>query len=267
VLIFLALVAPWLTGRGYDETDLSAMSQAPSVAHPMGTDYLGRDELTRVLYGGRVSLGLAFAAAGLAAVAGAAAGLLSGYLGGWTDAGLMGLTDLGLILPLVPVVLAVGFRFGFSPFVVTLVLALLLWPPMARLVRAEVLAVRNEDYVEAARALGVPTSLIVLRHLLPGAAGVVAVEATFLVSAALLAESTLSYVSAFMCALNQNCPAAPGVQSEVYSWGKLLGQSRTTMTTQWWLTVFPGAAIALTVLCANLLGDGLRDALDPKDGG
>lgn len=265
LLCSLALAAPWLTGYGYAETDVSAINQGPSLAHPMGADYLGHDELTRVLYGGRVSLKLAFVTAGLSVAVGCAVGLASGYYGGWLDAGLMGLTDLGLILPLIPVVLTIGFRFGFSSTSVTIVLAVLLWPTMARLVRSEVLTVRNGEYVEAARALGVSGFRILLRHILPGVAGVVAVEATFLLSAALLAESTLAYVTAFVCV--HSCYKAPGVVSEFYSWGKLLGQDRDIMTVYWWLTVFPGAAIALTILCATLLGDGIRDALDPMDGG
>lgn len=267
LLCLLSLLAPWLTPYDYSGLDLTSASRGPSLAHPMGTDLLGRDELTRVLYGGRISLGMGLAVGALSTTVGATVGIISGYYGRKLDAGATALADLVLALPLVPLALVTGFRFGFSPLVVTLVLALLLWPRMARMVRAEVLSVRQQEYVEAARALGVSGGRIVARHVLPGVAGIVAVEGTLSVAAAILLESALSYLSVFMCDLNTNCFLAPGVESGVHSWGRLIGEARLSMPDQWWLTLFPGLMMTLSILYVNFLGDALRDALDPKTGG
>jgi peptide/nickel transport system permease protein len=200
LICLLVLAAPWVAPCEYGRADLRVLNEPPSLAHPMGTDLSGKDVLTSVLYGGRISLGLALVAGVLAALVGTAVGLASGYHHGRTlDAGAMGMTDFTLTLPLIPVVLVAGLTFGFSSTVVTLVLALLLWPRMARLVRAQVLSLRGRQYVEAARALGVPAGRIMLRHLLPNVAGVVAVQTTLTVAAALLLESALSYLSVLLC--------------------------------------------------------------------
>ena len=264
VVYLLVIFAPWISPYPYLYLDLSLADPAPSLAHPMGATLVGQDELTRVLYGGRLSLLLALAVALLSTFIGTMVGLVSGYYGRNLDAGLMGFTDLALALPLIPLVLTAGFLFRFSPVVIALALALLLWPRMARLVRAEVLYLRGREYVEAARALGVRDTRIILRHLLPNVAGVVVVEATLTLAAALLTESALSFIAAYACELNQNCNLAPSIKAGSTSLGRLLGGSIPTMDTQWWLTVFPGLFIALTVLLVTLLGDGLRDALDLK---
>lgn len=259
-----AIAAPWIAPYGYSEIDLSLTDPAPSLAHPMGAYFIGQDELTRVLYGGRASLGLAFAVMILAGTVGAAVGLVSGYRGGIIDALLAGLTDYALSLPLIPFVLVVGFMFGFSPLVFTLALALLLWPRMARLVRAEVLSVRGREYVEASRAVGVSGARIVSRHLLPNVAGVVAVEATLTFATAILTESALSFVASYACTINMNCYLDPSIKAGAKSWGLMLGEAISTMDEQWWLAVFPGLMIVLTVLFVSFLGDGLRDALDTR---
>ena len=265
VLVYLAVIsAPWISPYPYQYLDLLLTDPAPSFTHPMGVTLIGQDELTRVLYGGRLSLLLALTVALLTTFIGTVIGLVSGYYGRNLDAGLMGFTDLALALPLIPLVLTAGFLFQFSPVVIALVLSLLLWPRMSRLVRAEVLGVRGRDYVEAARALGVHDTRIILRHVLPNVAGVVVVEATLTLAAALLTESALSFVVAYNCELDQNCNLAPSIKAGATSLGRLLGGSIPTMDTQWWLTFFPGLLIALTVLFVSFLGDGIRDALDPK---
>lgn len=275
LLCVLSLAGPWLTPYEYNEPNLEvgvaaggSSAQPPGTAHPMGTGVLGRDQLTDVLYAGRVSLSLALTVTVISTAIGCAVGFAAGYRGRLSDAGLMGLTDLTFALPLVPVVLVVGATFGFSLTAVTIALALLLWPRMARLVRAEVLSARSREYVEAARALGVSGPRMALRHLLPNISGVVVTEATFILAAAILTESALSYLGVLICDLTGGCQSQaitpPTLQSDVSSWGQMLGEARDSMTSWWWLTLFPGVMISLTALFALLLGDGLRDALDPK---
>lgn len=276
LLCALAAAAPWLTSYEYNEPNLDigtdeggSSTQPPSLGHPMGTGVLGRDQLTDVLYAGRTSLSMALTVAAISTAIGLTVGFVSGYRGWTSDAGLMGLTDLTFSLPLVPVVLVVGTTFGFSLAAITLTLALLLWPRMARLVRAEVLTVRAQEYIEAARALGVSGPRMATRHLLPNVSGVVVTEASFILTAAILTESALSYLGVLICDLTNGCGSPGGVtpptlQSNVSSWGQMLGEARNTMTNWWWLTLFPGLMISLTALFALLLGDGLRDALDPK---
>jgi peptide/nickel transport system permease protein len=178
-------------------------------------------------------------------------GLLSGYYGRFTDTGLMGVTDFVLVLPFIPMLLVLGSVFQFTASTITLVLALLLWPRMARLVRGQVISIRDQEYVQAAKAIGVSNPRIMLRHILPNVAGIMVVEATLIVALAILYETAVSYLGL-------------GIQPPTPSWGNMLEDARSTMTQQWWLTWFPGLMIVLTVLCVNFLGDGLRDALDPK---
>ena len=267
LLCLMVLAVPWITPYEYAEPDLSANNEGPSLAHPMGTDFLGRDELTRVLYGGRVSLTLGLVVGVFAGVIGTAVGVVSGYYGKLLDTGFVGLTDLTFTLPLIPVILVAGTAFGFSPATITLSLTLLMWPTMTRLVRAQSLSLRGQEYVEAAKALGISDIKIILRHILPNVAGVVVVEATLITAAAVLTESALSYLSGIMCTIDPIGCLPPGIQSPVASWGRMIGESRNVFPTNWWLTVFPGIMIALTVLLTSFLGDGLRDALDPRDKG
>lgn len=254
---FLALVyaaafaTPWLAPYGYDQIDYAALNQAPSLSHPMGTDRLGRDEMTRVLYGGRVSLTVGLGVGILSTFIGATVGVLSGYYGRLVDAGLMSFTDFMLTLPFIPLILVVGSVFDFTPTTITLALVVLLWMNMARLVRGEVLSVRKREYVEAARAVGVSDTKIMLRHVLPNVVGVMVVQATLTVALAILLESAVSYLGF-------------GIQPPTPSWGNLLTDARSTMTQQPWLTWFPGMMIVVTALCVNFVGDGLRDALDPR---
>ena len=252
VLIYVAaLLTPVIAPYEYDEPDYTAINQGPSLEHPMGADRLGRDELTRVLYGGRVSLVVGLGVGVGVTVVGGVIGIMSGYFGRRVGAGLAGLMDFVLVLPFIPMLLVLGSIFRFSAFTITFVIALLLWPRMARLVRAQVLSVRNQEYVQASKAIGASHWNIMLRHVFPNVAGVMIVEATLVVAQAILIETAISYLGL-------------GIQPPTPSWGNMLEDSRTTMTSQWWLTWFPGLMIVLTALCVNFLGDGLRDALDPK---
>jgi peptide/nickel transport system permease protein len=252
VLLYVAALAtPLIAPYGYAEIDYTALDQPPSLKHPMGTDELGRDELTRVIYGGRVSLLLGLGVGVFSTIIGAAIGIISGYYGRFIDVGAMGFTDFMLTLPFLPILLVMGSIFNFTAVTITFALVLLLWMTITRLVRGQVLSVRNHEYVQAARAIGVSDLKIMFRHILPNVVGVMLVQATLVTAEAILIESALSFLGL-------------GIQPPTPSWGNLLEDARTTMTTQWWLTWFPGMMIVITVLCVNFLGDGLRDALDPK---
>ncbi|WP_273841584.1 ABC transporter permease [Rubrobacter calidifluminis] len=251
LLYVVAILTPFIAPYGYAEIDLNALAQPPSLDHPMGTDQIGRDELTRVLYGGRVSLFLGLGVGIISTIFGAALGIVSGFYGRFIDSGIMGLTDYVLTLPLLPLLIVIGSIFQFSAFTITWVLAILLWPTLARIVRGQVLTLRDQDFVQAARAIGVSNAKIMLRHILPNVVGVMVVQATLTVGLAILYESALSFLGV-------------GIQPPTPSWGNLLQDARTTMTQNWWLAVFPGVMIVITVLAVNFLGDGLRDALDPK---
>jgi peptide/nickel transport system permease protein len=252
VLLYLAALAtPAIAPYEYDEIDYTAINQGPSLQHPMGTDRLGRDELTRVLYGGRVSLMVGLGVGVFSTLIGAAVGIFSGYYGRVVDTSLMSFTDFMLTLPFIPLILVLGSIFNFTPATITLALVILLWMNMARLVRGAVLSIRQQEYVQAAKAIGVSDLKIMLRHILPNVVGVMVVQATLTVALAIILESTVSYLGL-------------GIQPPTPSWGNMLTDARSTMTLQPWLTWFPGLMIVITALCVNFLGDGLRDALDPK---
>lgn len=251
LLYAVALVTPWISPYGFAEQDFTSMSQAPSLKHPMGTDQIGRDLLTRVLYGGRVSLLVGLGVGAFTVVVGGSIGIISGYFGRFVDTSAMSLVDFVLILPFLPVLIVLGSIFQFNAVTVTLAVAVLLWPRMARLVRGQVLSIRDQEYVQAAKATGVSDFRIMLRHVLPNVTGVVVVEATLIVALAILIESAISFLGF-------------GIQPPTPSWGNLLTDARSQMTQQPWLVWFPGMMIVITALCVNFLGDGLRDALDPK---
>lgn len=251
LLYIMALVGPLATPYGYDQIDFTAINQGPSLKHPMGTDEIGRDELTRVIFGGRVSLLVGLGVGVLSTLVGATVGIISGFYGRWVDTGAMSFTDFMLVVPPLPLLIVLGSIFDFSAVTITLVLVVLSWMTVGRLVRGQVLSLRNLEFVQAAQAIGVSNAKIMLRHILPNVLGIMVVQATLVVAIAIIAESSLSYLGL-------------GIQPPTPSWGNLLEDARTTMTTQWWLAVFPGAMIVVTVLCVNFLGDGLRDALDPK---
>jgi peptide/nickel transport system permease protein len=251
LLYIIALITPWIAPYGFEEIDFTAINSPPSLEHPMGTDRLGRDEMTRVLYGGRVSLMVGLGVGLVSTAIGTVVGLLAGYYGRFVDTAAMGFVDFMLVLPFIPFLLVLGSIFQFTAVTITVVLAVLLWPRMARLVRGQVLAIRDQEYVQAARAVGVSNPKIIGRHILPNVVGIIVVETTLVVALAIILEATISYLGL-------------GIQPPTPSWGNLLEDSRATMREQWWLTWFPGMMIVVTALCVNFLGDGLRDALDPK---
>lgn len=253
VVAAAALLAPVLTG--FDPSaggDLrTERLLPPSAAHPLGTDRLARDVLTRVLYGARISLTIGLVAAGLAATLGTVAGAVAGFLGGVVDAVIMRTVDVVLAFPRLVLLISVVAVFRPSITVIVVVLALTQWPSTARLVRGEVLSLRERDYIVAATALGYSRRRIVLRHLLPNALGPVIVATTLGVGHTIVLEAGLSFLGI-------------GVGPAVPSWGNMVAEGRDHLLDAWWLATFPGLAIVVTVLAINLVGDGLRDALDPR---
>ncbi|MFZ5769360.1 MAG: ABC transporter permease [Bacillota bacterium] len=217
----------------------------------MGTDALGRDLFVRVTYAGRFSLVIGICVALLSSVVGALYGLVAGYAGGAIDAVLMRFCDLLLSIPSLPLLLVLSKFFGGSPIGIVAVLSAFGWMPIARIVRGNVLSLRSREFVEAALVLGVPTRRILLKHVLPNTLAPVIVFATLSASQAILAEASLSYLGM-------------GVQPPVPTWGNLLMGAQQYLLSAPWLAVSPGCLILLTVLSLNLLGDGLRDALDPR---
>jgi len=250
ILLFVAcygvsLYMPYEKG----EQDLTAGAeyQSPSLQHPFGTDELGRDYLTEVLYGGQISLRIGLTVALICTVVGTIAGGVAGFYGGWLDQVLMRLTDLFLIIPALAVLAVAREKFGSSPTMISFVLAGLFWMWIARVVRGQTLALKEKEFVEAARAVGASGPRIIARHVLPNCIGAIVVNATLQIAAAIITESTLSFLGF-------------GVDG---SWGDLLQEARGNYDSHTHLLYFPGLAILLTVLCVNALGDGLRDALDP----
>ncbi len=251
LLFAVSLMAPFLTP--YDPSAINAWDvlQAPSWKHWFGTDELGRDVLTRVLFGARISLKVGFVAVGIAVVLGTLIGLVAGYYGGWVDSLLMRCVDIMLCFPSFFLILAVIAFLNPSIWIIMAVIGLTGWMGVARLVRAEVLAIREMDYIMAARCIGCSDLRIILRHILPNALSPVLVAATLGVAGAILTESALSFLGI-------------GVQPPTPSWGNILTSGKDYIEFAWWLSLFPGLAILITVLAYNLLGEGIRDALDPR---
>jgi peptide/nickel transport system permease protein len=263
LLVLLVLLGPLVYAVDGNAVDLKARLARPSLEHPLGTDDLGRDLLARMLRGGRISLAVGFAAMAAAISVGVLIGALAGIARRQVDAVLMWITDLFLSLPPLPLFLllmflfreplrqALGVELGMFVLIVA-VIGGLRWMPVARLVRAQFLGLREKEFVLAARALGAGMPRIVLRHLLPSSLGPVIVAATIDVAAAIIAESTLSFLGL-------------GFPPDMPTWGRILHDSRDTMDFAPHWALFPGMAIFLTVLSINFVGDGLRDALDPRE--
>ena len=250
-LFVLSFLAPLITP--YDPSHLDAwhVLLPPSAQHWFGTDELGRDVFTRVIYGARVSLKVGFVAVGIAVLIGTAVGLVAGFYGGWLDSLLMRLVDIMLCFPTFFLILAVIAMLEPSIWYIMIIIGLTGWMGVARLVRAEVLTLREREFVLAARGLGASDLRIIVRHILPNAMSPVLVAATLGVAGAILTESALSFLGI-------------GVQPPTPSWGNILTAGKDYIEFAWWLSLFPGLAILVTVLAYNLLGEGLRDALDPR---
>jgi len=256
VLVLLLVVSSLGAGflAPYDpyKVDIGAVMAPPSAAHPFGTDYLGRDVLSRVIYGGRISLAVGVLAVLISGLVGTAIGAAAGFAGGWVDELLMRLTDIVLSFPTALLALAVMAIFE-NPTVgkIFIVLGLVGWANIARLVRAEVMAIKERDYITAARSVGVGPISIVIRHVLPNALGTLTVALTLGVAGNILTEAWLSFLGL-------------GAQPPAPSWGAMITEGQFFLTTRPWVCAFPGFAILLTVLGFNMLGDGLRDVLDPR---
>jgi peptide/nickel transport system permease protein len=252
VLIASAVFAPWIAPYAFEQIDLMNRFAPPFRAgHLLGTDDLGHDVLTRLLFAGRVSLLVGFAAAFSAVALGTLVGVVAGFYGGLVDNVLMRLTDVVLTLPVFGVLLLLGRYFGGGLIAIIIIIGLFGWTVTSRLVRGEILKLKHLDYSDAARALGASETRIIFRHLLPNAMAPIIVAATLDVGGAILTEAALSYFGV-------------GIQPPTPSWGNMLQNAQSYMWTSPWLAFWPGAMIFLTVLCFNFFGDGLRDALDPR---
>jgi peptide/nickel transport system permease protein len=252
IIIFLtAIFAAVLSPYDPDKTDVSLKLKPPSSHNYLGTDQLGRDVLSRMLYGSRISLTVGFIAVVISIFIGILIGATAGYYGRWLDSVLMRFVDTMLCFPSFFLILTVVALLGPSIYNIMIVIGITSWMGTARFVRAEFLSLRERDYVQAARSLGVRDGRIIFRHILPNALAPVFVTATLSVASAILIEASLSFLGF-------------GVQPPAPSWGNILTEGRTYIFDSWWLTVFPGLAILLAVLSFNLVGDGLRDALDPR---
>jgi len=259
-LIFLVLLAlvvifgPLISPYSFDGQDFNLIgSPGPMTAeHWLGTDELGRDALTRLIYGGRVSLAVGLAGAIISTLVGTVVGAFAGFYRGWTDTLLMRFTDVMLSIPTLPLVLLLSGLFRPGPVLLVAIVGTLIWMGTARLVRSQFMALREREFVEAARALGAGGVRLMFRHILPNAIGPITVAATLAVGSAIMLESALSFLGF-------------GIQPPVPTWGNLLNSASSWLSVAPWLAIPPGLCILFTVLSVNFLGDGLRDALEPKE--
>jgi peptide/nickel transport system permease protein len=253
IIGIVAMLGPALAP--YDPlADDYGLFQAPSLSHPMGTDSFGRDLFSRIIVGTRVSFSVGILATFSSLAVGVCLGLIAGYYGGWIDSLIMRLIDFLWAFPVIILAVAVVAVFGAGFANVVLAVAVAYLDDFARIVRAEVLSLREEDYTMAARSIGAPNRRIMLRHILPNTMAPIIVQATFAVGLGILAESTLTFLGL-------------GVNPSTPTWGATLNEGRDFIRQAWWISVFPGCAIVATVLALNLFGDGLRDALDVKSVG
>ncbi len=251
LLIFGAVFAPLVSPYGPREQNLFNTLAAPSAEHLLGTDDLGRDLLTRILYGGRISLSVGLLATTVAVIVGTLIGALAGLIGGRLDAALMRFIDLVLVFPDLILLILFASLFGTSYITIVLVLGGVSWMTVARLVRSSFLELKPKEFVEASRALGSSRLSLALKHILPNALGPVIVAATLNTASAIIAESTLSFLGL-------------GIQPPTPSWGNMLQNAQALISSAPWTAIFPGLMIFLTVLSINFVGDALRDALDPR---
>jgi oligopeptide transport system permease protein len=254
LLLLLAaacVLGPWLSAYGYAEQDLNNTFASPGGAHWLGTDQLGRDLLVRVLYGGRISLGVGLCATFVALTIGVIYGAVAGYLGGRTDAVMMRLVDIMYALPFTIFVILLMVFFGRNIVLLFVAIGAVEWLTMARIVRGQIMSLKKMEFIEAARSLGYSHARIIFRHLLPNALGPIIVYTTLTIPAVMLLEAFLSFLGL-------------GVQPPMSSWGTLIKDGAEKMEEYWWLLAFPGALFSLTLFSLNFLGDGLRDALDVR---
>ncbi len=252
VLLFaVSFLAPWISPYDAGAIDLQSILQPPSGKHPFGTDPLGRDVLSRMIWGAGISLKVGFVATGIAIVLGTILGALAGYYGRWVDALIMRFVDIMLCFPTFFLILAVIAFLEPSIWNIMIIIGATGWMGITRLVRADFISLKERDFVQAARAIGASDTRIIFRHLLPNAMASILVAATLGVAGAILTESALSFLGI-------------GVQPPTPSWGNMLTAGKDNIDIAWWLSLYPGLAILVTVLGYNLLGEGIRDALDPR---
>lgn len=254
LISFLIIFAPYIFSYSFDDTDWTEMLTAPnwSNGHYFGTDLLGRDIFARTLYGGRMSLMVGFVATLVSVVIGIIYGATAGFIGGKTDAIMMRIVDILYALPFMFFVILLTVFFGRHILLIFIAIGATNWLDLARIVRGQTLSIKNMEFIEAAHATGVSTSKIITRHIIPNLLGVVVIYVTLTIPATILAESVLSFLGL-------------GVQEPDTSWGVLVNEGAQNIEGAWWTLVFPAAFLSLTLMCLNFIGDGLRDALDPKD--
>jgi len=253
VMVVIAIAAPLVAPYSFEKQDLERFREAPSAMHWLGTDEFGRDVLSRLIYGGRVSLSVGLFAVGIYEFIAIILGSLAGYYGGRVDSIIMRTVDVVMAFPTLVIILYMVSVLGPGIFNTMLAIAIVGWTGPTRLIRGQILSIREMEYISAARSLGIPNGRIIIRHVLPGVIAPMLVHATFGVAHAILMEAALSFLSL-------------GVQAPAASWGNMMtaAQKLTILERMPWLWVPPGLAIMLSVLCINFIGDGLRDALDPR---
>lgn len=250
-VIIVCALAPWIMPYGYEEQDLRLGATAPNALHWMGTDTFGRDMMTRIVYGGRVSLAVGFIATTVALLVGVTYGAIAGYFGGRIDAVMMRLVDIFYALPFMIFIILLMVVFGRNLLLLFLALGAVEWLTMARIVRGQVQNLRQQEYIEAAISIGLGPAAIIFRHVIPNVLGPVVVYTTLTIPQVMLLEAFLSFLGL-------------GIQPPMSSWGLLISYGVESMEEYPWLLILPGLALSITLFALNFLGDGLRDALDPK---
>ncbi len=251
VLIVLAIFAPWIAPYSYSYQNLDIGASAPSAEHLLGTDVLGRDLLSRLLYGARISLLVGFVATGVALVIGVSWGIVAGYFGGRVDSIMMRIVDVLYGLPFIIFIILLMVIFGRNIWLLFAAIGAVEWLTMARIVRAQVIGLKNQEFVQAAQVMGVSNFSMFRRHILPNILGPIAVYATLTIPQVMLLEAFLSFLGL-------------GIQPPMSSWGTLIRYGVESMEEHYWLLIYPGLTFTITLFALNFFGDGLRDALDPK---
>ena len=251
IIVTLALVTPWIAPYSYETQDLDLGATPPSIAHWMGTDIFGRDQLTRILYGSRISLMVGFIATAVALLIGVLWGTTAGFIGGKTDNAMMRLVDVLYALPFTIFIILLTVVFGRSIFLLFLAIGAVEWLTMARIVRGQVMALKHQEFIEAAVSMGLSRWQIMTRHLIPNILGPVIVYTTLTIPSVILLESFLSFLGL-------------GIQPPQSSWGSLISSGVETIEEYPWLLIYPSLFLSLTLFALNFLGDGLRDAFDPR---
>lgn len=251
VLLFAGIFADWIAPYEYAKQDLPHAFELPSLSHPCGTDEFGRDIFSRIIYGARTSLLIGFVSVGIAVVIGGTLGAIAGYYGKWADTIIMRMMDVLLAVPQTLLAIAIVAAMGTGLFNLMIAVGISSVPKYARIVRASVLTIRGEEYIEAARASGTSNAKIIVKHILPNCMAPVIVQVTLGIASAILTAAGMSFIGL-------------GIQPPAPEWGNMLSSGRDYIRDCSYMTIYPGLAIVITVLSLNLLGDGLRDALDPK---